>query len=153
MRRKDTLQERLESRVVKTEDCWLWQGATAKGYGYIWANGRLRQVHQVTYESVYGPVPEGLELDHLCRVPLCCRPDHLEAVTHLVNVQRGAAAKRLLCPKGHAYEGENLRQHGKGQRCRICHNAQEKLRYRDRRASFFASLLIRPPLSLERTDR
>ena len=86
---------------VNPDACWIWLGATCgKGehkYGQIMTGSRsdgsrkVRQTHDVMYEALVGPVPEGLELDHLCRVKLCCNPRHLEPVTHLVNNQRKPA--------------------------------------------------------------
>jgi len=76
--------------------CWIWTGCcTDNGYGF-WAYGpRLNPVrigtHRYAYEALVSPIPDGLELDHLCRVRACCRPTHLEAVTHLENVRRGDA--------------------------------------------------------------
>lgn len=75
-------------------ECWVWPKAKAHGgYGIVRRDGRNLRTHVVTYESVNGAVPDGLELDHLCRVPACCNPDHLEAVSHTENVRRGGAAK------------------------------------------------------------
>lgn len=79
--------------------CWIWVGAIAQQTGYG-AFGVRRGVddwprvnaHRWAYLNEVGPIPEGLELDHLCRVRACVRPTHLEAVTHLVNVRRGFAA-------------------------------------------------------------
>jgi hypothetical protein len=71
--------------------CWIWQlSVTRAGYGSIGGSREgTKLAHRVYYEQAHGPVPEGLELDHLCRVPVCCNPDHLEAVTHAENVRRG----------------------------------------------------------------
>lgn len=76
--------------------CWLWTGpVTNSGYGTASAEGsRAKGVHRVMYEWFVGPIPKGLELDHLCRVKNCCRPDHLEPVTRLVNVRRALQAAR-----------------------------------------------------------
>lgn len=60
------------------DDCWEWTGKAASGYG----------AHRRVYEWLRGPVPEGLELDHLCRNKLCVRPDHLEPVTRAENMRR-----------------------------------------------------------------
>lgn len=72
--------------------CWVWKLAkTGKGYGCEWdlRRGRMVSAHILAYERAIGTVPEGLELDHLCRVRLCVNPDHLEPVTHAENIRRG----------------------------------------------------------------
>lgn len=97
--------------------CWLWQGHTNKnGYGRIRVGSRIggteRMVvtHLVAYEATRGPVQKGHELDHLCRNRGCCNLDHLEPVTHTVNVRRGARKTAIThCKRGHALEGDNLR--------------------------------------------
>ena len=74
--------------------CWVWTGGTnTQGYGIANFAGRKHLAHRVMYEREVGPIPEGLEIDHLCSVHGCVRPDHLEAVTHLVNVRRGKKTK------------------------------------------------------------
>lgn len=79
---------RFWAKVEKTEDCWLWTAA-ANPYG-VFASGFGFQVkaHVWSWEQVNGPVPEGKELDHLCRVKRCVRPDHLEPVTKKQNAER-----------------------------------------------------------------
>jgi hypothetical protein len=74
--------------------CWVWQRAqNGTGYGVCYVGKRNVLAHRVYYEVEHGRVPEGLEIDHLCRVKLCCRPSHLEAVTHAQNQQRRPATK------------------------------------------------------------
>ena len=70
--------------------CWLWQrGTNPEGYGRMQREGRLVYPHRAFYEDKYGPIPEGMELDHVvCQNPPCCNPDHVEPVTHLENVRR-----------------------------------------------------------------
>lgn len=100
-------QARFWMRVTK-DYCWLWTGETAtNGYGRANIDGRNQPAHRVAYEWLVGPVPDGLELDHLCAVRNCVNPVHLEPVTHQVNVAR-AAAKKRFCPRGHSLSGENL---------------------------------------------
>ncbi len=74
--------------------CWTYIGQRNKGgYGRV-RSGRGQVVaHRVTYEHFVGEVPEGLELDHLCRNPSCCNPDHLEAITHSENMKRATYAR------------------------------------------------------------
>lgn len=91
--------ERLEAQIEPEPNtgCWLWTGSVSvKGYGITTISRRLTRAHRVLYEMKYGPVPKGLELDHLCRQPCCVNPDHLEAVTHSVNVLRGIPFRRPM---------------------------------------------------------
>jgi hypothetical protein len=107
------LVDRLLSHVEKTPTCWLWRGTTGQdGYGRIVVDRRLRGAHRISYEVLVGPVPEGLHLDHLCRVRNCVNPEHLEPVTCRENLLRGetraaANAAKTHCPKGHPYNEEN----------------------------------------------
>lgn len=83
--------------TVDGNGCWIWNGSTTGKdgrYGQFIVNGRPFKAHRWSYEDHKGTIPDGLELDHLCRVTLCVNPDHLEPVTHLVNVRRGLAARR-----------------------------------------------------------
>lgn len=80
------------AHVQVTETCWLWTGCTdPSGYGRY---GRA-YVHRFVYERLIGPIPAAMQIDHLCSVRNCVRPDHLEAVTGAMNVQRAAAARRV----------------------------------------------------------
>lgn len=80
----------IDSLYIKAPSgCWLWIGHIENGYGRI---GK-RLAYRVTYERVHGPVPKGLELDHICRVRSCVNPDHLEPVTKVENILRGAVVK------------------------------------------------------------
>ena len=94
---KRPLSVRLWAKVDKSGDCWIWTGCRIRhGYGRISGPGRKPLLaHRVAYELTYGPIPDGLELDHLCRNPSCVRPDHLEPVTHLENVRRGDKGKNI----------------------------------------------------------
>lgn len=83
--------------------------------------------HRVAYEEIMGPVPEGLELDHLCRTRSCVNPSHLEPVTHRENMNRGdvATRRKTHCPKGHPYDEENTGIYNGYRNCRAC----ARLRY------------------------
>lgn len=110
-RTRRPLRERLYERtVIQANGCVLWTGATNHaGYGYLGRGGRDKNIlaHVASWELLYGPVPEGLELDHLCVTPACLAPAHLEPVTHAENVRRARermiAARGGGCPQGHAY--------------------------------------------------
>lgn len=80
---------RLADNVLLDGECLRWKGSRNwGGYGQISVGGRQQRVHRVAYELAKGPIPEGLEIDHLCRVRDCINPDHLEAVTHQENIRR-----------------------------------------------------------------
>jgi hypothetical protein len=117
--------------------CWLWTGNAPSGYGqfhYTDADGGNHSIvaHKWAYQRLVGPVPQGLELDHLCRVRRCCNPAHLEAVTSAVNKRR---ATELIetCPNGHPYDEANTRwSHGKWRQCRACGRERARLKAADR---------------------
>jgi hypothetical protein len=76
--------------------CHIWAMNTRNGYGQVKFQGRGLQAHIVYYEHEHGPVPEGLQLDHLCSVRPCVRGSHLEPVTGVVNIRRGSWPKLTL---------------------------------------------------------
>jgi len=122
--------------------CWLWLGGRHScGYGKSTFNKKQLLVHRLTYEESNGAIPADLELDHLCRVRHCCRPSHLEVVTHEVNAQRGMSpaaqnARKTACPKGHPYSVQP-----NGYRiCRPCFNDHQ----REARAIRSLTLKIQP---------
>jgi hypothetical protein len=120
--------------------CWLWIGRTndEKDYGSGYARFRLTDRvgygHVVAYELLRGPIPEGFELDHLCRVRCCVNPWHIEVVTHQENIRRAPRVweaavafqqSKTHCPKGHEYNKENTGRRKKGLNgghrfCKIC---------------------------------
>lgn len=110
------------ARVQLIRGCWEWTGAkNAGGYGVC----RGQQAHRASYELLVGPIPAGLQLDHLCRNRACVNPDHLEPVTRKVNILRGEGvaaknARKTHCLNGHELTGHNLIQHKGGRECRAC---------------------------------
>ncbi len=121
--------ERFWSRVNTCKDgCWTMTGKTGTlGYNLFFDGKRKVFGHRFSYEQVIGPIPEHLELDHLCRNSSCVRPSHSEAVTHRVNLMRGEGpipryARRNHCSRGHIYTPTNtyIKPSGGGRVCRIC---------------------------------
>ena len=109
--------------------CWLWTAAKASKYGHgtFTLNRKNLKAYRWAYEALAGPIPEGLTLDHLCRVPACVNPAHLEPVTLGENVRREMAAlSRATCPQGHSLDGDNLYLTPTGTRaCRVCRKAAD----------------------------
>ena len=129
-RRDATVEEKFWANINKNgpvpahrpelSSCWVWMlGHYANGYGIVYGSGEgdahtQYRTHRVAYELCVGPIPEGLEIDHLCLNHGCCNPDHLEAVTHAENGQRawdtGCQPERLPlthCRRGHEMTPEN----------------------------------------------
>ncbi|HEY5986999.1 MAG TPA: HNH endonuclease signature motif containing protein [Streptosporangiaceae bacterium] len=111
--------------------CWDWTaGKDDKGYGRVGWGGRTLLVHRVAYELAVGPIGP-LTIDHLCRRPPCCNPDHLEPVTIRENTARGlhvsaTALRTNRCIHGHEYTPENT-YWWKGERqCRTCLQARPR---------------------------
>lgn len=112
--------------TVLDDGCWAWtRGKIKSGYGAVVIAGRLWPAHRAFYEIYVGPVPEGLDLDHLCRVRHCVNPAHLEAVTRRVNLLRGDTlaafnAEKTHCPQGHPYDAQNTKVYKNRRYCRTC---------------------------------
>jgi hypothetical protein len=129
--------ERFWARVEITESCWLWRGGIAgNGYGRFYPRKKGHvPAHVFAWETTNAQeVPEGLELDHLCRTLICVRPDHLEPVTHRTNMLRGNGvaslnAAKSACIHGHPYTPENtIWRPLHKRRCRTCENGRRCVR-------------------------
>jgi len=91
--------------------CWLWTGwCNPRGYGY---SDWMTLAHREVYQALVGPIPEGMDLDHLCFVKNCCNPVHLEPVPHRVNIKRS----------GHVYSAALKLAYAEGRKPRPCHGA------------------------------
>lgn len=93
-----TLADRFWAKVEKSDSCWLWTGALfpSNGYGALHLDGAAVPAHRVSYELNVGPIPDGLTIDHLCRVRACVRPDHLEPVTQAENLRRARPYRQAV---------------------------------------------------------
>lgn len=129
--------ERLLARTEQQGDCLIWTGKTVgtnARYGVFNVDGRQTYVHRFVYEATVGPIPEGLEIDHVaargCTSKLCVNVGHLEPVTHAENRRRG---RLRVCRRGlHDLDlVENQRWDGQGNRrgCLRCWLDRAKERY------------------------
>lgn len=97
--RRGTVLERFWVKVRVTESgCWTWTGSVSeKGYALFAIPGRAsKRAHRWSYEHFVGPIPDGMQLDHLCRNRACVNPAHLEPVTNRENTIRGLVARGVL---------------------------------------------------------
>lgn len=121
--------ERFEAKIERTDTCWLWTAARSDtGYGSFGVGGKVVNAHRFAYELWIGPIPEGMQIDHLCRVRRCVNPTHLQVVTQAENIRRGESPSARLhragvCSRGHALVGPDadvyVRKEGKPM-CRRC---------------------------------
>lgn len=119
--------------------CWNYTGPTnaggySEGYGMVSIRGRSYYTHRLSYMLEFGPIPDGLVIDHLCRNTLCCNPFHLEPVTHRENMLRGKKAKQTHCIHGHPFDAANTWINSYGHRaCKACRASRERARRAQRR--------------------
>ena len=117
--------------------CWQWQGRiNPKGYGIF--QGRM--AHRFSFILANGEIPDGLEIDHLCRNRGCVRPNHLELVTHSENLKRGIVGRKnhnafkTHCKYGHEFTPENTYRYpetslyAEKRICRACQKRHERIR-------------------------
>jgi len=125
--RAASFEERL-SRLIAIDDagCWIWLGKRSwSGYGHVRYGDRSGYLaHRWTWLHMRGPIPDGLQLDHLCRVRACVNPDHLEPVSPAVNTRRAVEAAGLndRCKRGH-FRTEYSTSHNGKRSCRECARA------------------------------
>ena len=135
-----TTYERFTKKYKVTDTgCWEWTAGLFKkdGYGQFYNPGGSHLAHRYSYEYHVGPVPEGMQLDHLCRNRKCVNPDHLEPVTCRENLHRGdtvnsANSAKTHCLRGHPLSAENTYVYKRGsgitRKCKTCVRLRAKKR-------------------------
>ena len=127
---------RFWSKVNRTETCWLWAGASnPQGYGHLRVGKKHVRAHRYAYELLVGPIPEGLQLDHLCCVTSCVNPAHLEPVTAQENMRR-RQERSEACRRGHRWDEPGVAwiKPSSGRRaCRKCMTLSQRKRRARRR--------------------
>lgn len=125
--------ERLMANLdITPGGCWTWTGhCYSNGYSIIAWRATQHLGHRLSFRFFRGEIPDGLQLDHLCRNRACVNPTHLEPVTAMENTRR---AMRSHCVNGHPFDVENTWMH-KGKRyCRECRRRRVR-EYLERRSS------------------
>lgn len=102
--------------------CWPWLLSTGShGYGNAWNGKTVTTAHRLVWLLVNGDIPEELTIDHRCYNQVCCNPNHLRLKTNSANASDNGYKRRTVCPRGHAYSGDNLYVDPEGhRRCRAC---------------------------------
>lgn len=133
--------EQFEKYVMPVTEsgCWLWLGYVSEnGYGRFSPRWKMAPLyaHRISYEIHKGQIPEGLVVDHLCRVRCCVNPDHLEVVSQHKNLQRGNGTSKINhqfkthCKRGHEFTNGSFYLRGRTRICLICDRARNKEKYR-----------------------
>lgn len=140
MHSRPALDRFIDKILIWTDDCWLWTASLdPDGYGMFTVGQRpdgrwkMDKAHRYAYMAFVGEIPEGKEIDHLCRVRSCVNPAHLETVTHRENIHRSPInitalhARQTHCKYGHEFTAENTYRHNGGRYCRACNGERQRV--------------------------
>ncbi len=142
------------SYIVRESGCWEWLLCLdPDGYGFFKIGSHTdrtrKQVraHRWSYEHFVGPIPRGLQIDHLCRNRACVNWQHLEPVTGAINTKRGSRANQTHCKRGHLLCGDNVRLNSSGGRiCKTCSNEYQRVYNRNNQWAYSKAFRLRRKL-------
>jgi hypothetical protein len=127
--------ERVLTRTIEDSNgCLNYRTRTNQGYGTVGIKRRKILTHRVAYMATHGSIPDGTEVDHKCRNRACCNPDHLEAVTHKVNMERGERVQ-THCRRNHELTDDNVVVWSGVRRCKRCAQDKAAKTYQRKKAS------------------
>lgn len=121
-------------------ECWPWEGTTNNGYGQVTMPGRQVAAHRLSYQAWIGPIPEGLDIHHVCHNKLCVNPAHLEALPHKDHTRQhltNPLTQNFLkthCLRGHELSGYNVYVINGSRNCRECNNRRNRESYARKKA-------------------
>ena len=147
---RQDVEDRFWQSIIVVENCWEWAKKVSKqnGYAHMKVDGRDRLAHRWAYEHFRGPIPDGMQIDHLCRNRSCVNPEHMEVVSPYTNTARGfspsVVTKQIgFCKRGHEMVGDNIGKRKDGRRwCKACVEWNHE-KNRDHRRAYFAAWRLR----------
>lgn len=138
-----SITERFNSFIVSRNGCWQWRSPNkTTGYGEFHWHYQRYLAHRFSYQHHIGPIPDGMQIDHLCRNRGCVNPKHLRVVTLAQNVLAGSGItaqnkRKTSCKNGHAYTDANTYKHNGKRSCRVCKDALSRTYAKRLRSSDF----------------
>jgi hypothetical protein len=130
---------RFNDKVEKTSSCWVWKNAKDKdGYGIFWDQTKIIKAHRFSYQLFKDKIPQGLQINHLCKNTSCVNPNHLEVVSCRENLMKGDTiakqnAEKTHCKRGHEFNNKNTRFFKNERYCLPCHQELQRQYYISRK--------------------
>jgi hypothetical protein len=120
--------DRFMKKIKETNSCWIFEGSKTNGYGQFWVKNKKYLAHRWIYEQIVGKIPDGMQIDHLCRERSCVNPDHLEIVSNAEQQKRRSEAQ-THCKHGHEFTEKNTYLYNNKRNCRSCNRRRGVMAY------------------------